>query len=112
MYEAYRLECKEGRFQPGKVFVWEAPTKTIFNLATQPLPGPSARLEYVEKSVREAVRISESKSIPTIGMPRIGAGYGGLHWTDVKQILEAIAGETTVTLTVYELLEDHVSPLA
>jgi len=41
MYDAYRLECKVGRIRPGGVFVSEAPGKTIFNLGTQPPPGPA-----------------------------------------------------------------------
>ncbi len=75
---------------------------TIFNLATQPLPRPSARLEYVDASLRKAIRIAESIAIPVIGMPRIGAGYGGLQWTDVRRILEWAAAETGIILAVYE----------
>ena len=102
MYDAYRKECKDGRFRPGDVFVWAAADQTIFNLATQPLPRPPARLEYVEASLRKAVRIAEERRIPLIGMPRIGAGYGGLEWPDVKAIIESIAVETPVVLAVYE----------
>jgi O-acetyl-ADP-ribose deacetylase (regulator of RNase III) len=102
MYEAYRAECKAGRFRPGNVFVWDAPARTIFNLATQPSPGPSARLEFIDSSLNEAIRIAESRSISLIGMPRIGAGYGGLDWTAVKRILEAVGAKTEVVLAVYE----------
>ena len=103
MYQAYRRECKEGRFRPGNVFVWEAPEKTIFNLGTQPDPRASATLEYIEAALREAVRIAESKAIPVIGMPRIGAGYGGLQWTNVRTVLESIGAESGILLVVYEL---------
>lgn len=102
MYDAYRTECKKGRFRPGDVFAWTADDKTIFNLATQPLPRPSAQLEYIEQSLRKAVGIAESRSIPVIGMPKVGAGYGGLDWPSVKGIIEAIASETPVVLVVYE----------
>jgi O-acetyl-ADP-ribose deacetylase (regulator of RNase III) len=102
MYDAYRIECKEGRFQPGEVFVWNAADKTIFNLATQPVARPSARLEYIETALKKAVGVSVSRGITTIGMPRIGAGYGGLDWGEVRQVLEAIAGKTAVTLAVFE----------
>jgi O-acetyl-ADP-ribose deacetylase (regulator of RNase III) len=103
MYQAYRRECNEGRFRPGDVFVWEADERTIFNLGTQPVPGPSARLSYIEAALRQAVRIAESKAIPVIGMPRIGAGYGGLQWTDVRLVLESIGAESRVLLLVYKL---------
>jgi O-acetyl-ADP-ribose deacetylase (regulator of RNase III) len=103
MYQAYRRECKEGRFRPGSVFVWEADEKTIFNLGTQPVPRPSAKLDYIEAALREAVRIAESKDIPVIGMPRVGAGYGGLQWADIRPVVESIAAESGVLLLVYEL---------
>ena len=102
MYDAYRKECNEGRFRPGDVFAWSAGDKTIFNLATQPVPRPSARLEYIDLSLRKAVRIAESRSIAVIGMPRIGAGYGGLEWPNVRDIIEAIATDTSVVMAVYE----------
>jgi len=103
MYDAYRVECNEGRFRPGRVFVWEAPGKTIFNLGTQPVPGPSARPEYIEAAVREAVRAAETKAISVIGLPRIGAGLGGLSWDTVRHVLESVANKTHVLLAVYEL---------
>jgi len=103
MYDAYRAECKSGRFQPGDVFVWDTPGMTIFNLATQPLPRRSARLEYIDSSLRKAIRIAESNAIPAMGMPRIGTGYGGLEWIDVRRILECAAEETGILLAVYDL---------
>jgi O-acetyl-ADP-ribose deacetylase (regulator of RNase III) len=103
MYTAYRRECREGRFKPGSVFVWDALEATIFNLATQPIPGPFARLRYLEASLRKAVRIAEARLIPVIGMPRIGAGNGGLDWVEIRRSLELIANDTAVVLAVYEL---------
>jgi len=103
MYEAYRLECREGRFKPGGVFMWDADGMTIFNLATQPYPGPSAQLEYIRTAVEEAVRVAQAKSIRAIGMPRIGAGLGGLEWEAVRGLLTSIAHESDVLLAVYEL---------
>jgi O-acetyl-ADP-ribose deacetylase (regulator of RNase III) len=102
MYDAYRAECKAGRFRPGTVFVWDGPDTTIFNLATQPFPGPSARPDFIHDSLKEAARIAESRSISLMGMPRIGAGYGGLEWAEVKRILDAVGTETEVVLAVYE----------
>jgi O-acetyl-ADP-ribose deacetylase (regulator of RNase III) len=103
MYDAYRVECREGRFRPGGVFVWREPERTIFNLGSQPIPGPTARLDYIDAAVREALRIAEAESIAAVGMPRIGSGFGGLAWSDVRDVLESIAKGTDVLLAVYEL---------
>jgi O-acetyl-ADP-ribose deacetylase (regulator of RNase III) len=53
--------------------------------------------------MREAVRIAEAESITAVGMPRIGSGFGGLAWSDVREVLESIADQTPVLLAVYEL---------
>jgi O-acetyl-ADP-ribose deacetylase (regulator of RNase III) len=107
MYLAYRQECLAGRFKPGGVFVWEAADKTIFNLATQSRPGPHARLDFIETSLTKAVRIAEELAVHLIAMPRIGAGYGGLDWSQVRKRLEKVAASTEVVLAVYELTADQ-----
>jgi O-acetyl-ADP-ribose deacetylase (regulator of RNase III) len=88
--------------QAGRVFVWEAADRTVFNLGTQPLPRPTAKLEYIRTAVQEATQIAESRSIPVIGMPRIGSGLGGLQWESVRAVLEEVAEQTDVLLAVYE----------
>ena len=90
-------------FSRGACSFGDTPGMTIFNLATQPLPRRSARLEYIDSSLRKAIRIAESNAIPAMGMPRIGTGYGGLEWIDVRRILECAAEETGILLAVYDL---------
>ncbi len=36
------------------VFVWEGPDVVVYNLATQPVPGPTATLDAIKSSVRSA----------------------------------------------------------
>jgi O-acetyl-ADP-ribose deacetylase (regulator of RNase III) len=83
MYREYRRRCAAGEFRPGDVFVWEAPDVVVYNLATQPVPGPTARLDAIEASVRAALADAEVRELPRLGIPRIGAGLGGLDWDDV-----------------------------
>ena len=109
MFMAYRSECRERRFRPGHVFVWNAGKLTIFNLATQSRPGPNATLEYIEASLIHAVCIAEEREIPLIAMPRIGTGYGGLDWSAVHKQLAKIAARTSVVLAVYHLNRSPVN---
>lgn len=103
MYDAYRAECTQGRFTLGMFFAWETQGLTIYNLATQPRPGPSANLDAIAAATTAMVNDAGDHGISTIAMPRIGAGLGGLDWADVAATLDAVAAATTVELIVVEL---------
>jgi hypothetical protein len=51
------------------------------------------------------VREAEGAGIARIGLPRIGAGLGGLAWADVRAIRSKMGGGTTVELLVFEEYE-------
>ena len=85
MYDAYREECRSGRLQPGGIFVWQAPDRLIVNLATQRGVGRgAARLEWVRQAARAAAQLP----VAGLALLRIGAGLGGLPWSDVRVVLE------------------------
>jgi O-acetyl-ADP-ribose deacetylase (regulator of RNase III) len=81
MYDDYRLHCQSGLFEPGALHSWtDRDTGTvIFNLATQDRPGRHARLEWISTALSAALTICEQRRIMELGMPRVGAGIGGLH---------------------------------
>ena len=105
MYNEYTSRCKSGIFLPGTVMGWspclETGGRLILNLATQDYPGPRARLEWIEAALMCA--IETHPGIIGIAMPRIGAGFGGLDWEDVRQVIEKVAMTTEVKLIVYSL---------
>jgi O-acetyl-ADP-ribose deacetylase (regulator of RNase III) len=103
MYRAYRKRCLAGDFNLGDVFVWLAPDRVIYNLATQPVPEPSATLDAIERSVRAALDDAEQRGIRRVGIPRIGAGLGGLAWPDVESTLASVADDHPVELIVVSL---------
>lgn len=103
MYAAYRQKCKAGEFNLGDVFVWEEKEITIFNLGTQETWKTKAVLSAVEESVEKMFHLAIVRDIHKIGIPRIGAGLGGLEWSDVKKALQKKAGQFTVELVVFEV---------
>lgn len=103
MYLEYRRRCQHGRFQLGDIFVWEEPDLVIYNLATQPVPRPSATLAAIDTSVRAALADAQQRGLPRLGVPRIGAGLGGLDWNDVKDVLADAGGGSPVELVAVSL---------
>lgn len=45
---------------------------------------------------------ADREGIQSIAMPRIGAGYGGLSWKKVRDIIETVFRDWQETLYVYE----------
>ncbi|HKD96407.1 MAG TPA: macro domain-containing protein [Micromonosporaceae bacterium] len=100
MFEEYRARCRDGRFRLGGMFVWQAPDVVVYNLATQPVPRPTATLDAIETSVGAALTDVAGRGLHALGLPTIGAGLGGLAWPDVTAVLERVAGGSDVELVV------------
>ena len=62
--------------------------RTIVNAYTQVLPGADARLVGVAKVFR--LLKDHHRLQGAVGIPMIGAGIGGLEWSDVELILDRL----------------------
>jgi O-acetyl-ADP-ribose deacetylase (regulator of RNase III) len=102
MQEEYVARCADGRFGLGDVFAWTEGEHTIYNLGTQLHWKKKAQLPALTKALRTMLEMAPASGIERIGLPRIGAGLGGLDWTRVKRVLGEVGAETKVTLTVFE----------
>lgn len=102
MYVEYKKRCDDGRFQPGDVFPWCEGEITVFNLATQKTWRSQAEIFAIETAVRAMVALAEKSAIRRIGLPRIGAGLGGLPWKPVRKLLQRIGEGTEIDLIVVE----------
>jgi O-acetyl-ADP-ribose deacetylase (regulator of RNase III) len=105
MYREYRRRCASGEFCLGDVFVWPAPDRVIYNLATQPRPGPSATVDAIRASVIKALSDAQSRGLGQLGVPRLGAGLGGLGWDSVREALRQAGESSPVELVVVSLPE-------
>lgn len=100
LYAQYVLDCASGALALGSFTFWQAPDVLIYNLGTQPLPGSNADLDAISRSVTVALADVAERGIRSLGLPRLGAGIGGLEWPDVKSVLRDAAAGSTVDLVV------------
>jgi O-acetyl-ADP-ribose deacetylase (regulator of RNase III) len=98
MYEEYRRRCERREFQLGGFFRWDADDVVVYNLATQQTGGADARIDAVESSVRGALADAESLGLTALGVPKLGAGIGGLAWPDVQAVLRQAGEASSVEL--------------
>lgn len=99
-YLAYQQQCESLSLRPGMAYGYGESNLVVWNLATQYIPGPDARLRWIAASVAKMLDYEEEM---TIGMPRIGCGIGGLQWPDVRTILKLLGDESSNELVVYSL---------
>lgn len=104
----YIAACKSRELVPGgfqAVKVAENPDFYIFNLASQQKPGPDAREEWLESSMKEAVAYAKANNFDGFAICRIGSRIGGLDWhTEAKPIVERIAAnEESLTVEIWSL---------
>lgn len=106
MYEEYKRLCVDNKLHPGTVMPWTIKTPwggdvMVFNIASQELPGACASYDLLITGVREAIDICELVGIPSLALPRIGSGIGGLDESVVESILAALAARTRVDIELW-----------
>jgi O-acetyl-ADP-ribose deacetylase (regulator of RNase III) len=102
MFEEYRARCEDGRFGLGDVFTWTEGEHTIFNLGMQEHWKKKAQIPALVRSLQKMCELAAHAGVSRIGLPRIGAGLGGLDWTRVKKVMSEVGDQTSVTLVVFE----------
>lgn len=106
MFEQFRARCKAKPrlFNLGDAWLWKASDRPwVFNLGTQEaIWHARASYEAIETALIEMRRQADAEGIPSIALPRIGVGYGGLSWKKVRAIVERVFAEWTGQLIVYE----------
>ncbi len=94
-YELYKRACDEKSLELGSTQLCYSDDRGILNMATQVHPGPDARYDAVfDASMDAAVQIIEESAkidrSPVLAIPQIGCGIGGLEWSKVQIVLEAV----------------------
>ncbi len=106
MYLEYKALCTDERLVPGDIFTWYAGHGVrVYNMATQQRPDGGARLHIIGKCVRAVLEHARQRDLPKVGIPRIGAGLGGLDWDDVRVVLRAVSRDASTELVVVSLPE-------
>lgn len=92
MFKQYAELCELGVLSLGMNFTWAGHDgRVIFNLASQYDPGPHASLDAIRTSLWDASWTAVCADIFKIGLPKIGAGIGGLDWVDVEAVIKEVA---------------------
>lgn len=105
---AYAQACKLGQVRTGRMFVTEPGEligpRWVVNFPTKQHWRDPSRIEWVVDGLQDLRSFLVSNAVPSIALPALGAGLGGLPWSAVRGHIEAALGDLAVYVRVYEPL--------
>jgi O-acetyl-ADP-ribose deacetylase (regulator of RNase III) len=106
-FKAYVAACKAGEIRVGQMFISPATEldgpRWIINFPTKKHWRYPTRMEWVETGLEALKQVIQEKEIRSIAIPPLGCGNGGLNWSEVRPLVEAILGNLEgVSIQVYE----------
>lgn len=92
-FSKYKLDCSSKYLRPGKLSIfeyadWLNDTRYIINFPTKDKWKDPSKLSYISNGLEELISVVMNKQIRSIGIPKLGCGLGGLHWNDVRVLLD------------------------
>ncbi len=106
-FKAYAAACRRQEVVPGRMFVYTTGQFTnpryIINFPTKRHWRGKSRMEDIDAGLKALVSEIGRLGIHSIAIPPLGAGLGGLDWTEVRPRIEhAFLGLPDVRAVVFE----------
>jgi O-acetyl-ADP-ribose deacetylase (regulator of RNase III) len=106
-YEVYRRACDHGEVRIGHVLTYDLGRlqnpRYVINFPTKEHWRGKSRLAFIEEGLVDLVREIRERGIRSIALPPLGAGLGGLKWSDVfPRIKRMMADLPDVEVLVFE----------
>jgi O-acetyl-ADP-ribose deacetylase (regulator of RNase III) len=90
-YSVYKEVCKKPGLKMGGLVCWpiktDENTRIIINLPTKKHWKDKSKLQDIDISLFALKEFVITRDIPSIAIPALGCGLGGLAWKDVKSLI-------------------------
>ena len=118
MYKDFRHYCKTQHPKPGTLWSWVgADGRRIVALFTQEAayhagehPG-RATVSNVNHALKALRHLIDTEAVPSIALPRLATGAGGLSWPDVQPLITKHLGAHVAPVFVYSIYRPGVAGL-
>ena len=106
-FRVYEDACEHKEVKIGRMFVTESRTfsgpRWIINFPTKKHWRQPSKLEWITEGLGDLRKVIQENAIRSIALPPLGAGNGGLDWSEVRPEVErALGGLEGVEVLVYE----------
>ena len=96
-FRAYEDACKQKEISVGRMFVTETSSlegpRWIINFPTKKHWRQPSKLEWIVEGLKDLRRVIQDRSIRSIALPPLGAGNGGLDWSEVRPEVQRVLGD-------------------
>jgi O-acetyl-ADP-ribose deacetylase (regulator of RNase III) len=111
-FRAYEAACKNKEVKIGQMFVTETAAlkgpKWIINFPTKKHWRQPSQLKWVVEGLNDLKKIIQELKIQSIALPPLGAGNGGLNWSEVRvEMQRALEDLQDVNILVYEPIDKY-----
>ncbi len=93
-FKAYKSACDKKQLHPGIMFVYDLNRfqnpRYVVNFPTKRHWKGKSKIEDIKSGLEALVQEVSKRNIRSIAIPPLGCGLGGLHWPQVKQIIEKV----------------------
>lgn len=111
-FKEYEAACRAKELQVGKMFVTRRESllgpKWIINFPTKAHWRYPSQMEWIEQGLDDLKTVIVQNHISSVALPPLGAGNGGLEWTEVRNLivgkLEDLMG---VKIVIYEPTKEY-----
>ena len=105
-FRRYAAACKAGEVQVGHMFVTPVQEldgpRWIVNFPTKQHWRSASKMEWIVEGLQDLRRFIIEDQIRSIAIPPLGAGNGGLNWSDVRKQIELALGDLEIEILVFE----------
>ena len=102
MHAKYLTLCHARLLRPGQVQVYHhSPTRAIVNLPTKDHWRNPSTLAYLRSGLTALNTALKEHHIRSVAVPALGAGLGGLKWTDVLPMIKDHLTGDNLTVEIY-----------
>ena len=109
MHKDFHHWCRQHHPKLGSAWLWGGTDGVrVVNLITQEggyehgSKPQKATPGSVNHALRELKKLIASESFESVALPRLATGVGGLHWTDVRPLIENQLGDVAADIFVYQ----------
>ena len=105
VFRAYRQACRAGELRPGRVLflpTGSARPRAIAHFPTKRHWRDPSRIEDIDAGLRHLATAIRRLGTPSIAIPPLGCGLGGLDWHTVRPLIATRLHGLDCAITVLE----------
>ncbi len=105
-FRRYAAACKAREVRTGRMFVTQVNElngpRWIVNFPTKQHWRSNSRTEWIIEGLQDLRRFLVENKVKSIAIPPLGAGNGGLDWSEVRTQIESALGDLDTEILVFE----------